>query len=96
MRKPTDHQLTLRGRLHLNYDPGRPGANSDRIPIEDVLRPIERIHARFHRRERMLKHAGRGPAIVALQGGDRPRLAHQHDLIATNADDLAANVGGGV
>src|SRR6478672_11658464 len=65
---------------------------SDRVPGEDVARPVERREGRAQHRQRGLDDAFRRPALAAVGVPDRPRLAEQEDLVVADGEDLPGDV----
>src|SRR6266700_4751791 len=55
--------------------------NSDRVPGEHVAGALQRVERALERRDRVLGDRLRGPTLAAMNAPQRPRLAHEQDLV---------------
>src|SRR5216684_267904 len=67
---------------------------SDGVPGEDVLGAVEGEERSLERGYGVLSDGLRRPALAAVDRADRPRLAHQEDLVLAHGENLAGDVRG--
>src|SRR6185503_17597172 len=60
---------------------------SDRVPGEYVLRAVERVELRAHRRDRLLGDRLGRPAFGSMHRAQRPALRHQENLVRAHRED---------
>src|SRR6266699_4462179 len=67
--------------------------NSDRVPGEHVAGALQRVERALERRDRVLGDRLRGPTLAAMNAPQRPRLAHEQDLVAAHGENLPGHPG---
>src|SRR5450759_711955 len=62
----------------------------ERVPVEDVLRALERVEVRPQRGRGVRADRLGCPAFGAVHRAQRPVLRHQEQLVGADREDLAA------